>query len=83
MKIVSVKPMNDYRLFLEFDDGSKGEVSFENKVHRGVFRFLEDEENFNNVRIDGDGQFINWSNEVEITAEDLFEEMQDQKDEFL
>ena len=51
-RVQKVRAPPDYRLFVEFSDGVKGEVDLSDRLFGSVFRPLEDPEIFNQVSIE-------------------------------
>ncbi|MDO8990193.1 MAG: DUF2442 domain-containing protein [Sideroxyarcus sp.] len=72
MKIV--KPLSDYRIYVEVEDGRKGVFDMKPYLDFGVFRELRNEHYFNQVGI----QFgaVTWPNEQDIAPETLLAGMQ-------
>ena len=50
IKIKEVKPLKDYKLWLQFEDGVEGIVDISHLKGKGVFRVLENENNFNAIQ---------------------------------
>jgi hypothetical protein len=69
-KITSLKIVENYRLWLRFDDGAEGEVDFSSKPRTGVFDFWKDYENFRKVRIADVGELV-WNDQVDFSADSL------------
>ncbi len=69
----TVKPMTDYCIYVEIEDGRKGIFDLKPYLERGVFRELKDLHYFNRVGI----QFgaVTWPNEQDIAPETLLAEM--------
>ena len=70
-RLVEVKPLKGYRLWLRYEDGVEGTVDLSGLVGKGVFALWEDEERFRQVRI-GDGGELVWSDEVDLCADALY-----------
>ena len=52
MKTISaLKILDNYRVWLRFNDGAAGEVDFSSKPRTGVFAFWNSYENFRRARI--------------------------------
>jgi len=62
---LEVKALSDYRIWIRYADGEKGEVDLSHLSGQGVFKLWEDEQKWKNVRIAQDGA-IRWSEEVEL-----------------
>ncbi len=50
-KIVSATALENYKLFLTFDDGISGEIALGQYKGKGVFEYWNDENNFKNFEI--------------------------------
>jgi hypothetical protein len=61
--IVKVKPLKNFHLHLEFEDGAKGDVDIRKLVKfRGVFEPLKDEDFFAQVDVNPEWGTIFWPN---------------------
>lgn len=68
-----VKPLPDYRLYVEVEDGRRGVFDMKPYLDLGVFRELRDEHYFNQVGILFGA--VTWPHEQDIAPETLIEEM--------
>jgi hypothetical protein len=66
--VILVKPIGPLTLFVEFEDGVKGEVRFEESRLRGVFGLLRDPDFFKQVGISHGA--VSWPNEAVDLAPD-------------
>jgi hypothetical protein len=57
-----VKPLSNYRIYLKFSDGAKGEVDLSDLAGNGVFAAWNDHNFFQKVHI-GDHREIKWNDE--------------------
>lgn len=80
MRPILVEARPGYHLYLEFADGTKGEVNLSRLVGRGVFRVWNDHRFFENVHI-GDHREIQWDDEIELCADSLYLELTHQSPE--
>ena len=64
-----VKPLSDYRIYVEVEDGRKGVFDMKPYLDRGIFRELKDVNYFNQVDILFDA--VTWPNEQDIAPETL------------
>jgi hypothetical protein len=65
--VTRVEVLKDYRLRLEFDDGTAGEVDISELVRfDGVFASLRDPEAFRQVRVDEELGTIVWPNGADL-----------------
>jgi hypothetical protein len=68
-----VKPLPDYCIYVEIEDGRRGVFDMKLYLDRGVFRELRDEHYFNQVGILFGA--VTWLHEQDIAPETLIEEM--------
>ena len=68
-----VKPLPDYRIYIEIEDGRKGIFDMKPYLDHGVFRELKDMHYFNQASI----LFgtVSWPHEQDIAPETLLAEM--------
>jgi len=67
--VKKVKPMHDYQIYVEIEDGRKGIFDLKPYLERGVFRELKDVHYFNQVGILFGA--VTWPNEQDIAPETL------------
>ena len=68
-----VKPLPDFRIYVEIENGSKGIFDLNPYLNHGVFRELQDVHYFNRVGILFGA--VTWPNEQDIAPETLLSEM--------
>lgn len=68
---VKVQPRTNYHIYLEFSDGTKGEVDLSDLAGNGVFQVWNDYDFFEKVHI-GDHREIKWDDEIELSADSLY-----------
>jgi hypothetical protein len=71
MKITDVKPLENYKLFLHFDDGASGVVDLSNMAGRGVFEAWNDDGVFRQVQITKLGA-LEWPGEIDLCPDALY-----------
>ena len=71
IKPIRVEARPEYRLYVEFADGTKGEIDLSKLAGKGVFQVWNDYHVFKNVSI-GDHREIKWGNEIELCADSLY-----------
>jgi len=72
--VTTVKPLPDYRIYVEVMDGRKGVFDMKPYLDRGVFRELKDANYFNQVGILFGA--VTWPHEQDIAPETLLAGMQ-------
>ena len=70
-KIVSVEPLDDYRILLTFSNNEKRIKDMKPYLDKGVFKKLRDKNFFNSVHISFDT--ISWDDEIDICPDTLYE----------
>ena len=70
IKIVDVKPLENYELLLEFDNGEKKIKDMKPYLNKGVFSKLKDKDFFNTVKISF--STVSWDGEIDMDAENLY-----------
>lgn len=70
-KLVEVKALSDYRLWVRFDDGVEGEVDLSNLAGQGVFAIWDDYKVFKRVHIDSSGA-PSWNDDIDICPDSLY-----------
>ncbi|TAN42125.1 MAG: DUF2442 domain-containing protein [Nitrospirae bacterium] len=68
--VTGVKPLDDYKLLLEFDNEEKRIFDVVPYLNTGKFRELQDTTLFNSVTIKFDS--IEWANHLDIDPEFLY-----------
>ena len=70
--VVGVEVIADHRLRLTFEDGTVGDVAFDDREWRGVFAPLADPAFFAQVRVDPELGTVAWPNGVDMAPEPLY-----------
>lgn len=66
-----VRPLPNYRMYLEFSDGSKGTVDLSDLAGKGVFEVWKDQALFKTVHI-GSHRQIKWNGGIELCPDMLY-----------
>ena len=72
--VKTVKPLPDYKIVVELEDGRKGIFDVAPYLDKGIFRELKNINYFNQVGILFGA--VTWPNEQDIAPETLLEELQ-------
>ena len=64
-RIVEVRPLENYRIWLKFSDGTQGDVDLSDLAGRGVFAVWADRNVFRAVRVE-EGGGIEWPGEIDL-----------------
>ena len=71
IKPTRVQALREYRIYLKFSDGTKGEVDLSDLAGKGVFEVWDDYNLFERVCL-GDHREIKWTDEIELSADSLY-----------
>ncbi|HEY3025498.1 MAG TPA: DUF2442 domain-containing protein [Pyrinomonadaceae bacterium] len=66
-----VRALPNYRVYMEFADGAKGEVDLSDLAGKGVFDRWNDYNFFEQVHI-GDHREIKWNDDFELCSDSLY-----------
>ncbi len=67
-RLVEVRPLPGYRLYLRYDDGVAGEVDLSHLAGKGVFQLWNDAAAFDRVAIGTAGELY-WNDTVDLCAD--------------
>lgn len=74
-RIVSVKPLEGYRLNIRFNDGLEGVYAVEPRQRGGVFLKLLEPKTFNAVTINPDFGCVEWPGGIDLCPDTMHQEM--------
>jgi hypothetical protein len=80
MKILTAKPLPNFRLELQFDSGEFGVVDLSSFAGKGVFAVWENPGFFEQVAVTGDGA-VEWPGEIDLCPDSLYLRMTGRKPE--
>jgi hypothetical protein len=81
-RIIKVKPLPQYKLWLQFKDGIEGVVDVSNLLNKGVFSKWNDPGEFEKVEIGSSGELI-WGDDLDLCPDTLYMEITQKKPEEL
>ncbi len=70
-RILAIRPLEGYRLEIQFDNGESGILDMTPYLDFGVFRQLKDPERFRSVTVAFDT--IEWKGEIDLDPEFVYE----------
>lgn len=73
-KVTKVEPKDNYKIYVEFDDGNNGIVDLSDNLWGEVFEPLKDPEFFKQVTLDDWGAPC-WPNGADIAPDKLYEQL--------
>ncbi|MBN1301571.1 MAG: DUF2442 domain-containing protein [Melioribacteraceae bacterium] len=75
-KIVNVVATGNNRLFIKYDDGLEGELTFDHLMKRAGYEVLNNEEYFNSVTIDGKSGDLIWDNGISLCKNAAYKQLE-------
>ena len=75
-RVVSVVPLSDFQLRVQFDDGTQGIASLQDRLFGPVFEPLKNLAFFQKVRIDEFG-VICWPNGADLAPDALYAQLRE------
>ncbi len=73
-RIISAKPLKDYRIDILFDDGTKGIISIKDRLFGPVFEPIKDPDFFSQLSVDEFG-VICWPNGADIAPDAIYQKL--------
>lgn len=74
-RIVEVKPVGPYTVWLRFVDGVCGQLDLSELAGKGVFAAWKDPAVFNAVTIDPETHTLRWPGGIDLAPEVLYEDL--------
>lgn len=71
LAVIDVKPLDDYKLELTFENNEKRLFDMKPYLDKGIYRELKDESVFKSVRVSFDS--IEWCNKADVDPEFLYD----------
>ena len=75
-KVVKAEYIKDYIIYLDFSDGSEGEVDLEQELDGTIFEPLQKLSYFKNFSLNEELHTITWPNGADFAPEFLYEKLQ-------
>ena len=72
LHVIDVVYLDQYKLRLEFNDGTVKNVDLEDELYGDIFEPLKDIEFFRKVKVNPDTNTIEWENGVDFAPEFLY-----------
>ena len=75
LHVKAARYIEDYKIWVSFDDGTSGEIDLEGELNGPVFEPLKDKNTFSKFSVDPELDTIIWSNGADLSPEYLKEKM--------
>ncbi|MEZ4828238.1 MAG: DUF2442 domain-containing protein [Bacteroidia bacterium] len=84
-ELKKIKPLEGFKIWLKYEDGSEGVVDLTHLVGKGVFKAWGKELKFEKAYIDKESGALSWSEEIDICPDNLYFKLKkiDPRDVFL
>lgn len=76
LHVTEAKYVDDYTIWVHFNDGVSGEVDLTKELEREVFGPLKDQSFFKSFRVDSNLQTVVWENGADLAPEFLYDNLQ-------
>lgn len=74
-RIVEVKPVSDYKVWIKFADGIEGIVDLSDLAGKGIFSQWQDKNFFNSVYVDNESHTVAWPGGIDLCPDELYAEI--------
>ena len=74
-RIIAVKSLAQYNVWVRFSDGIEGKVNLADLVGKGVFELWNDPEQFARVLIDPQSHTLTWPGGIDICPDTLYQDL--------
>ena len=72
-KLTSAKNTKNYKIWLEFADGTEGEIDLEKQLYGEIFEPLKNPNYFKSFKIHPELNVISWDNGADFSPEFIYE----------
>jgi hypothetical protein len=73
--VIHARYVSEYTVWLQFEDGTEGEVDLSAELYGPVFEPLKDRAFFSRFRVNPDTGTIEWPNKADFAPEFLYEKV--------
>jgi hypothetical protein len=73
-RVIEVKALDDYKLWLRFQDGVSGTVDLSAELWGPMFEPLKDKAMFSQATVDPELETVTWPNGADLSPEFLYEQ---------
>lgn len=74
-RIIKVKPLSGYRLWLKYADDTEGIVDLSHLVGKGVFQAWANQSFFESARINPENHTVEWEGGIDLCPDNLYAEI--------
>ena len=70
--LIQVKAINQYSIWLKYDDGTEGVVDLSHLINKPIFQNWKEPEFFDKVYIDTETGAVAWDENIELCPDNLY-----------
>jgi len=74
-KIIAVKPLENYKIEVNYENGVKGRIDLSDIIGKGVFSAIKDTKEFKKVCIDPQTHTVCWPNGIDLCPDSIYMEI--------
>lgn len=74
-RIIEVKALPGFKVWLKFSDGIEGTVDLSNLAGKGVFEAWNDPKHFESVYVDPESHTVAWPGGIDLCPDSLYAEV--------
>jgi len=74
-RVVEVKALEKYRIWVRFADGSEGEIDLSDLAGKGVFSAWDKPGEFERVYVDQESHTVAWPGEIDLCPDRLYQDV--------
>lgn len=78
-KIIKCEPHDNYKLWIQFEDGLEGEIDLKRLAGKGVFSAWDSIDFFKSVHVSKKTDTVTWGREIDLDPYVLYDTLIDQK----
>lgn len=71
-KPIKVKALDNYIIWLKYDDGAEGEINISHLARKGIFKQWDKNNFFAKVYIDKQSKSIAWNDDIQLCPNTLY-----------
>lgn len=73
--VTQVRTLDDYRIWLRYEDGTEGEIDLSDLVGKGVFKRWNDPEEFEWAFVDPETRTMAWPGRIALCPDALYKDL--------
>jgi len=75
IQVKDVKPLENFKLWVSFQDETEGTIDLSDLAQKPVFQFWQKDNNFQKVYVDHETGAIAWTDDIQISSDTIYFEI--------